>query len=141
MVVAVWTAVSCPAAVCAEDDAVRADLSRFSGAWRIVAIEANGERGDNRREILVNYDVDGNWSLTVDRGAGSRGSVRIDPLAVPKEIDVSITEGDGTGAELRGIYEVGDKTLRICLRGEQGWRPREFQSREGALMLFFERQD
>lgn len=139
---AVWTLALCPAAArCGEDEAVRADLACFSGAWRVVGIEANGERGENRREILVTYDGDGNWSLTVDGNAGSRGTVRLDPLAAPKEIDVSIAEGDGKGAELRGIYEVGDRTLRLCLRGEQGWRPREFQSRDGALMLFFERQE
>lgn len=139
---AVWAALVCSAGVCcADDEGVRADLARFSGAWRVVGIEANGERGENRREILVTYDGDGHWSLTVDGNAGSRGTVRLDPLAAPKEIDVSIADGDGKGAELRGIYEVGDKSLRICLRGEQGWRPREFQSRDGALMLFFERQE
>lgn len=118
---------------------MQVELSRFRGAWRMVAIEANGERGDDRREIVVTYDGAGNWSLTVDGGVGSRGTVRIDPLAAPKEVDVGISEGDGKGAELRGIYDLGEKTLRLCLRGEQAWRPREFDSQGGAVMLIFER--
>jgi uncharacterized protein (TIGR03067 family) len=72
----------------------------------------------------------------------SRGTSTIDPLAVPKEIDLEITAGDGMGSILKGIYEVGDRTRRLCFRGGNGWRPREFSGAAGSdsVLIVFERQ-
>ncbi|MFM7107043.1 MAG: hypothetical protein ACKOZU_00280 [Planctomycetaceae bacterium] len=66
----------------------------------------------------------------------------MEPLANPAEIDVEITEGDGKGGKLLGIYEVTDTRRRLCFRGEKGWRPREFSTTAGcgAVLVEFERQ-
>jgi len=124
------------------DAAVARDRALYSGTWRLVAVEANGEekREQDRTVIVVNR-LDGSWTMTIDDLETHHGESRIDPLASPPEIAIEITGGDGSGTVLRAIYEVGETRRRICFRGEQGWRPREFrtQSGDGAVLVTFEK--
>jgi uncharacterized protein (TIGR03067 family) len=132
-----------PSATAEQDSPIAADRERYAGTWRVVSIEANGEvSADETRSILVDNHPDGTWTLTVDGREVSRGTSTIDPLAVPKEIDLEITAGDGAGGILKGIYEVGEKTRRLCFRGGNGWRPREFSGAAGSdsVLIVFERQ-
>ena len=119
------------------------DREQYAGTWRVVSIEANGDVSrEDQRTILVKNHSDGSWILTVDGREVSRGTSTMDPLAVPKEIDLEITAGDGTGSILKGIYELGEKTRRLCFRGGNGWRPREFSGAAGSdsVLIVFERQ-
>jgi uncharacterized protein (TIGR03067 family) len=132
-----------PALTCAsDDDAAARDRKLYAGTWKIVAIESDGEAkpGDARRVIVVNH-ADGTWAMTVDGLETNRGESRIDPLANPPEIDIEITSGDGKGKVLQGIYEVTETRRRLCFRGEQGWRPREFRTQpgDGAVLVTFEK--
>lgn len=120
-----------------------AELVRYAGTWRVVSIEANGEtNSDDSRTILVENRPDGSWALTVDGREIASGTNKLDPLAVPKEIDIEITAGDGSGTILRGIYDIGDDSRRLCFRGGNGWRPREFSATAGSdsVLVVFERQ-
>jgi len=127
-----------------EEEAVRAERSRYSGTWRVVSIEANGNRApDDGRRILVTNRIDGSWLMSIDGTEVNRGTSRIDPLAQPPEIDLDITDGEGQGRKLLGIYEITGKTRRLCFRGEDAWRPREFRTTSGcgAILVRFERQE
>ena len=120
-----------------------AELVRYAGTWRVVSIEANGEtNSDDNRTILVENRPDGSWTLTVDGREVASGTNKLDPLAVPKEIDIEITAGDGSGTILRGIYDIDDDSRRLCFRGGNGWRPREFSATAGSdsVLVVFERQ-
>lgn len=127
-----------------EAAAQTADQARYVGTWRVVSIEANGETSDDDdRRILVNNRADGSWTLTVDGREVASGKNTLDPLAVPKEIDIEITAGDGKGSVLRGIYEFdGATSRRLCFRGGNGWRPAEFSGAVGSdsVLVGFERQ-
>ena len=125
----------------------QADVARaralYAGRWKIVAIESDGEaKPGDAREVIVDNRADGSWTMTVDGLEVNRGESRIDPLADPPEIDVEITDGDGRGSVLKAIYEVGKTRRRLCFRGEQGWRPREFRTQpgDGAVLVMFEKQ-
>ena len=121
---------------------VARDRALYAGTWKIVAIESDGETkpGDARRVIVVNH-ADGAWTMTVDGLEVNRGESRMDPLADPPEIDVEITSGDGKGKVLQGIYDVNETRRRLCFRGEQGWRPREFRTHpgDGAVLVTFDK--
>ncbi|MEI6239921.1 MAG: TIGR03067 domain-containing protein [Planctomycetia bacterium] len=136
-----WRATGQEAGV-AEQAEVARDRALYAGTWKIVAIESDGETkpGDVRRVIVVNH-ADGTWAMTVDGLETNRGESRIDPLASPPEIDIEITAGDGKGKVLQGIYEVSETHRRLCFRGEQGWRPREFRTQpgDGAVLVTFEK--
>jgi len=126
-----------------EATAVERDRALYAGRWKIVAIESDGEaKPGDAREVIVDNRADGSWTMTVDCLEVNRGESRIDPLADPPEIDVEITSGDGKGKVLQGIYEVTETRRRLCFRGEQGWRPREFRTQpgDGAVLVTFEKQ-
>lgn len=126
-----------------EPDQQQTDQARYVGRWRVVSVESNGEvNSDDDRVIVVENRPDGTWKLTVDNREVASGTNTLDPLAVPKEIDIEITGGDGSGTTLRGIYELGEQTRRLCFRGGNGWRPREFSGAVGAdsVLVLFERQ-
>ena len=120
-----------------------AELVRYAGTWQVVSIEANGETNtDDNRTILVENRPDGSWKLLVDGREIASGTNKLDPLAVPKEIDIEITAGDGSGTILRGIYDIDQNSRRLCFRGGNGWRPREFSATAGSdsVLVVFERQ-
>lgn len=129
--------------VVSEAAAVARDRAVYAGRWKIVAIESDGDSkpGDAREVIVVNR-ADGTWTMSVDGLEVNRGESRMDPLADPPEIDVEITSGDGKGKVLQGIYEVTENRRRLCFRGEQGWRPREFRTQpgDGVVLVTFEKQ-
>lgn len=131
------------AAGTSEADQQQTDQARYVGRWRVVSIEANGEvKAENERQVIVTNRLDGSWSLSVDGREIASGTNTMDPLATPKEIDIEITAGDGSGSILRGIYEIGEQTRRLCFRGGNGWRPREFSGASGtdSVLVLFERQ-
>lgn len=126
-----------------EAAAAARDRALYAGRWKIVAIESDGEaKPGDAREVIVDNRADGSWTMTVDGLEVNRGESRIDPLADPPEIDIEITAGDGKGKVLQGIYEVTETRRRLCFRGEQGWRPREFRTQpgDGAVLVTFEKQ-
>lgn len=132
-----------PATETAEAEAVRQARERYAGTWKVVAIESDGNRTVRTdASMVVTNDLDGSWTLVVDGRMVNRGTSRIDPLANPPEIDIEVTEGDGKGDGLLGIYEVTETTRRLCFRGADGWRPREFATTPGcgAVLVLFERQ-
>lgn len=120
-----------------------AELDRYAGSWQVVTIEANGTvSAETKRVIVVDNRPDGSWTLTVDDQKIASGTNSLDPLAVPKAIDITITEGQGSGSVLRGIYELSDQTRRLCFRGGTGWRPREFSGAAGSdsVLVTFQRR-
>lgn len=126
-----------------EAESVRRDRERYAGTWKVVSIAADGNApGGEAREIVVVNAADGTWRLSVDGRQVSAGTSRIDPLADPKEIDLEITEGDGKGSVLLGIYDFDGDRRRLCFRGRDGWRPRAFEAAagSGAVLVEFERK-
>lgn len=129
-------------AAASEQADVARDRALYAGRWKIVAIESDGEaKPGDAREVIVENRADGTWTMAVDGLEVNRGESRIDPLADPPEIDIEITSGDGKGKVLQGIYEVTETRRRLCFRGEQGWRPREFRTQpgDGAVLVTFEK--
>lgn len=127
----------------AATDPVARDRIAYAGSWRVVTIEADGSPQDarDRRIVVVNHE-DGSWTLAVDGREVSSGTSRMDPLATPPEIDLEITAGEGAGTTLLGIYELTGDRRRLCFRGVDGWRPREFVTAPGskAVLVAFERE-
>jgi uncharacterized protein (TIGR03067 family) len=95
-------------------------------------------------------DFGATWTFkngTVEETVGGlprrSGPVSVDPVKSPKEIDLNFTKGDGGAAKglFKGIYEIQDNTLKICLGSDQA-RPTDLVSKEGskAILMVFERK-
>jgi uncharacterized protein (TIGR03067 family) len=84
---------------------------------------------------------DGTWSIHTDDKV-IKGTSTIDPTKKPKTIDFTPTEGDGKGELHLGIYELGEKTRKLCFAPPGKDRPTEFSSMAGSeqILVTFERE-
>ena len=100
----------------------------YAGLWRIEKIASKGDTTEPDKRIAFDNKTDGTWVLFIDDKEFSSGTNSFAPLCDPKEIDISITGGEGQGKVLQGIYEIEESIQRLCFRGGGGSRPDSFES-------------
>ncbi len=127
----------------AKQEAIDRDHALTQGTWRIASLVINGNTvgDDDARKITVVNGPQGEWEILVDGNRVMRGTSTIDPTTTPKEIDATVTDGDGAGRKILGIYEAGEKTRRVCYAAADRSRPGEFTSDPGSehTLVAFER--
>jgi uncharacterized protein (TIGR03067 family) len=106
----------------------------------VLAVIAGME--EDAKKLTVVNGPDGTWSLRSDDKEISKGTSTIDPMKKPKTIDFVATEGEGKGRECKGIYELGEKTRKMCFAPPGKERPTEFSSMPGSehILVTFERE-
>lgn len=130
----------------AKDEAITKDRKQYEGTWRVVALEVNGNKADDEdaKKLTVVFGSEGTWTLhSEDADAEDlKGNYFIDPTKKPKTIDFSPTEGEGQGVKYLGIYEISEKTLKLCFAPPEQERPTEFASTPGNehILVTFERE-
>jgi uncharacterized protein (TIGR03067 family) len=143
----VGLAVVAAMAVGLETPALRADdHEAMAGSWRVISLDANGNLNDSDdvRKIVVVNEPNGDWTLLVDGNTIAKGTSSIDEATNPKTVDLTITEtndGNNVGRTYEGIYELGEKTRRVCLAMEGGERPTQFFSAaaSGHVLVTYEK--
>ena len=127
-----------------KDEAIKKDRKQYEGTWRVVALEVNGNKAkdEDAKKFTVVNGSDGTWSLRSEDKEISKGTSTIDPTKKPKTIDFTPTEGEGKGNEYLGIYELGEKTRKLCFAPPGKERPTEFSSTPGSehILVTFERE-
>lgn len=138
-----WTGVTAgllAAALVAADDKPKADakkeLEPFQGTWTIVSIERDGEKvpEDEVKEIRLVVKGDERLVLAGDE-VRSKATFTVDASKKPPTMDVKVTEGPLAGKTVKGIYELKDGDLKICLALEGDKRPDDFTAKEGSGRL------
>lgn len=114
--------------------ATKKDRQKIAGTWRVVTLVVNGNQAsaDDVKKITVINDADGTWTLLNDGKFISKGPSKIDPTIKLKTIDFRPSEGEGKGQEHLGIYELGEKTRKLCFAPPGKARPTEFSSKQGS---------
>ena len=127
----------------AKDEAIKKDRKQIEGTWRIVALEINGNKStdEDARKLSVVNGSDGTWSLLSEGQEISKGTSSFDPTKKPKTIDFSPTVGETKGQVYLGIYELGEKTRKLCFAPHGKDRPTELSSAPGSehILVTFER--
>jgi uncharacterized protein (TIGR03067 family) len=117
-----------------KDDAVREDLKRLEGTWRVVAVELAGkeidleEIGDGQNLLVFS----GTKCSTVTGKRTIECTFTIDPTKSPKWIDVTRTSDK---VAWPGIYELKGDTLKVFQGTPGGKRPAEFKTKEGTRQV------
>ncbi|MBM3964660.1 MAG: TIGR03067 domain-containing protein [Planctomycetes bacterium] len=124
-------------------DAIKKDRKAIAGTWQVIELEIDGNPAkseDAKRLLVVNGD-DGTRTLTVDGKEVSKGTSTIDPTKSPKQLDFTPSTGDTRGALFLGIYELGEKSRKMCFSPQGKPRPKEFVSKSGTgdILVKFER--
>ena len=74
------------------------------------------------------------YTVTVGKQL-DRGTVKLDPEAKPKALDITGTDGPNKGKTIRAIYERDGDTLRVCYDLSGKGRPKEFKTSEGTQLF------
>ena len=126
-----------------KDEAIKKDRKQIEGTWRVVALLVNGNKvmDEDAKKITVVNGSDGAWTIHTDDKV-IKGTSTFDPTKKPKTIDFTPTEGDRKGELHLGIYELGEKTRKLCFAPPGKERPTEFASAAGSehILVTFERE-
>jgi uncharacterized protein (TIGR03067 family) len=126
-----------------KDDAIQKDRKQIEGTWRVVALEVDGNKAseEDAKKITVVNGSDGTWSVLSEGKEITKGTSTFDPSKSPKTIDFTATDGEGKGNEYLGIYEIGEKTRKLCFGPKDLDRPKDFSAPSGSkyILVTFER--
>jgi uncharacterized protein (TIGR03067 family) len=123
-----------------KEDALKKDLAKFQGTWKLVSVEVDGEKRPD--EGFSNYTavITGDqWTISEGGKITSKVAFILDPTKKPKTIDLVDLK---TKNRIRGIYSFADDTLTIYGRApEVGDRPTGFgtQRDSGAVQFIYQR--
>jgi uncharacterized protein (TIGR03067 family) len=107
------------------------DGATLDGTWLPETAELGGKMfPDEVRKTIKLVVKDGKYTVTVGK-AVDQGTVKLNPAAKPKEMDITGTDGPNKGKTFPAIYERDGDTLRVCYDLSGKTRPTEFKTKEG----------
>jgi uncharacterized protein (TIGR03067 family) len=107
----------------------------LQGAWRASAAELGGKTFPDEVRKTIKLVVKGDkYTVTIGKKV-DQGTVKLNPKAKPKALDLTGTEGPNKGKTIRAIYERDGDTLRVCYDLSGKSRPTKFETREGAPLF------
>lgn len=124
-----------------KSDAAKKDSDQLQGTWTFVSMERGGEKvpqGDPAPTITF----DGNkFAVKAGDTVLQAGTQTLDPGKKPNAVDSTVTEGEGKGTTMLGIYEIDGDNLKACFDTEGKKRPTEFKSTaaDGHMLVVLKR--
>lgn len=137
-------AVLLTAALATAADKPEKELAPFQGTWTVESITKDGTAvPDEHTQRLVLVIKDDTRIIKDGDEVVSKATFTVDPSKSPKHMDITVSDGPLAGKTLRGIYELKDGTLTICLALEGDKRPTDLTAKEdsGRLLQVFKKSD
>jgi len=113
-------------------DAAKKDQDKLQGTWTFVSMESNGQavpQGDPAPTITF---AGNKFTVKAGEVVLQAGTQTLDPGKKPKEVDSTVTEGEGKGTTMLGIYELDGDNLKACFDTQGKKRPTEFKTAAGS---------
>jgi uncharacterized protein (TIGR03067 family) len=110
----------------------------LEGTWLPSSAELGGQAfPDEVRKTIKLVVKDGKYTVTVGKDV-DQGTVKLNPAATPKAMDITGTDGPNKGKTILAIYEHKGDTLRVCydLSGQK--RPTAFRTEAGTQLFLVE---
>jgi uncharacterized protein (TIGR03067 family) len=107
------------------------DSDKLQGTWTFVSMERGGEKipqGEGGPTITFDGDK---FAVKAGDQVLQAGTQTLDPSQKPKAVDSKVTEGEGKGTTMLGIYEIDGDNLKACFDTEGKKRPTEFKTTAG----------
>lgn len=123
-------------------DAVKAELAKMEGTWRLAAAEVDGKQMPEEQAKLVTRTITGDkYEVTRGGKPAGKGTMTVDPTKTPKTVDAEIVmagkDGQPHTVKVLGIYEMDGDTMKTCLADPSKPRPTEFAAKEGSGQRVF----
>src|SRR5437899_3006262 len=96
------------------DEAAKKEREKFTGTWKIISAERDGQPDKVSKGAITIYAADGKFSVQFADGTGGAGTYRLDPSKKPTAIDYTPDYGADKGKPHKGIYSLEGDTLKIC---------------------------
>jgi uncharacterized protein (TIGR03067 family) len=111
------------------------DNHAIQGSWLAATAELDGKLfPDEARKSFKLTLKDDKYKVTVGKIA-DQGTVKLDPSAKPKAMDITGTVGPNKGKKILAIYELDGDTLKICYDLSGKSRPKEFKTTKGSQLF------
>lgn len=111
------------------------DGDALQGTWVPTAAELGGvPYPDEVRNVIKLVVKDDTYTVTVGEQV-DHGTVKLNPEAQPKQMDITGTEGPNQGKTIPAIYEQDGDTLRVCYDLSGQSRPTEFKTDKGTQLF------
>ena len=124
--------VSCSSAAWSDDATKEGSLA---GTWLPSAAELAGKKFPDEVRKTIKLVVKGDkYTVTVGTKV-DQGTVKVNPAAKPKALDITGTDGPNKGKTILAIYERDGDTLRVCYDLSGKNRPTEFKTKEGTKLF------
>jgi uncharacterized protein (TIGR03067 family) len=115
------------------DDAKEDETNQ--GSWVIAEAELGGKMfPEEIRKAIKLVIKDDKYTVTAGKSV-DQGTVKLDPKAKPKAMDITGTEGPNKGKTIQAIYERDGDTLKVCYDLTGTSRPTEFKTKEGTQLF------
>jgi len=117
-------------------DEDKKDGDALQGTWLPSTAEFGGKKfPDEIRKAMKLVVKDDKYTVTAGKEGTDKGTVKLNPAAKPKEMDITGTDGPNKGKTFLAIYEQDGDTLRICYDLSGKSRPKEFKTKEGTQLF------
>lgn len=114
-----------------KSDAAKKDSDKLQGTWTFVSMERGGQAvPQSDAGPVITFDGD-KFAVKAGDTVLQAGTQVLDPDKKPKAVDSKVTEGEGKGTTMLGIYEVDGDNLKACFDTEGKKRPTEFKTTAG----------
>jgi len=111
------------------------DGDTIQGTWLPSAAELGGKMFPDEVRKTIKLVIKGDkYTVTVGEKV-DKGTVKLNPAAKPKALDITGTEGPNKGKTILAIYERNGDTLRVCYDLSGKNRPKEFKTKEGTQLF------
>ena len=126
-------------AAAAQDEPAKKELDRVQGTWKLLNVEADGEKQPEEFRKNGELVIKGTKYTLRIPNTTEEGTLRLDPAAKPTTVDFTIESGDDKGKTQLGIYKLDGNRLTFCVGkpGEKD-RPKEFTTKAGELRSLWE---
>jgi uncharacterized protein (TIGR03067 family) len=120
----------------APKDAAKKDLEAFDGTWTTTTIIYNGKDFLAQSNTPLRFVFKGGEAVIEGsdevKKEYAKIKVKLDPSAMPKCVDITVTGGGQLNAVIEGIYELKKDEIRLCAKVFGNERPTEFASPAGS---------
>jgi len=126
-----------------QSTAVKQEMKKLEGTWRVAAMERDGQKVPEADFKDLQATVRGN-SYTQKKGTETveKGTFQIDTTHKPHWITITPTQGEDKGKKMLGIYEAeGKDTIRMCGAAPGKERPTDFSAKadSGRTLMTYKR--
>jgi len=121
----------------AEDEAVKKELAKMQGEWKMVSGVADGFAMPESMVGSCKRVCKGDEVTTMlGERVIMKAKIIIDPTKSPKTIDYQVIDGPTKGKKHLGIYSIDGDTFKSCFAAPDAPRPKEFASKEGDQLTY-----